>query len=274
MFWFGIVVTILWLTGICVAVYLSGKDVSTMDLNEIGDALAGAFAPIAFLWLFIATWMQRIELGLQRQELADTREVLREQREELQRSVEESNRQTGIMQRTLEATQSRDIYDEFRLLLYYLAKYVTDYYGKRLLYLKDEKDISQHIQLFAYSADPVDGRRLFDRSSNGVVTEQEHRIIDDLFHDMLHNLGLQITITSDILSDMEEYRLQNHRFEHFLGQIIARLKGIVKNESYRNVPLVVARMEALELELLLERLEAIQSEIKDALWPQPLADSI
>jgi hypothetical protein len=82
---------------------LSGK----LPLNSIGDVLAGFFAPLAFLWLFAATQLQRTELRLQREELADTRSVLNEQRIELERSAKESNEQTRIMQRTLEASQSR-----------------------------------------------------------------------------------------------------------------------------------------------------------------------
>lgn len=126
MFWFGVVTTVLWLIGLGALAYFDEADLRSLPLNNIGDALAGAFAPVAFLWLFIATWMQRIELGLQRQELADTRAVMDEQRKELERAAKESNHQTTIMQQTLEASQAREVYDELSLLLYFSAKRIFD----------------------------------------------------------------------------------------------------------------------------------------------------
>ncbi len=40
------------------------------DLNNIGDFLAGVFAPLAFLWLFIGIRVQSLELRIQAEELA------------------------------------------------------------------------------------------------------------------------------------------------------------------------------------------------------------
>lgn len=84
-----------------------GATPGRLPLNSIGDILAGFFAPLAFLWLFVATQLQRKELRLQREELADTRRVSGEQKAELKRSVEESNLQTAIMQKTLDASRSQ-----------------------------------------------------------------------------------------------------------------------------------------------------------------------
>jgi hypothetical protein len=39
-----------------------------MDPNAIGDTLSGSFAPLALLWLFTATMLQKEELKLQRQD--------------------------------------------------------------------------------------------------------------------------------------------------------------------------------------------------------------
>lgn len=130
MFKLGLALTIVWvLFGLAVLgtryaewLPLFGADDKHLALNAIGDTLAGFFAPLAFLWLFIATWLQRQELSLQRKELADTREVLDAQMEELKRSANESNMQTEIMNQTLFATIGRDVYESFSLNLYYLAR--------------------------------------------------------------------------------------------------------------------------------------------------------
>jgi len=94
-----------------------------LRLNEIGDIAAGIFAPLAFLWLFVATQLQRRELRLQREELEETRLVLAAQQKELEKAAVERNKQTEIMNRTLAQASSKDDYDLFGLDLYYLAKH-------------------------------------------------------------------------------------------------------------------------------------------------------
>lgn len=46
------------------------------SFNELGDFLAGAFAPVAFLWLIVAVYIQSRELAAQRAELSLTREEM------------------------------------------------------------------------------------------------------------------------------------------------------------------------------------------------------
>lgn len=93
-----------------------------LKLNDLGDVAAGIFAPLAFLWFFVATLLQRKELRLQREEIAETRTVLADQKRELEKSATESADQTEIMRKTLDATNSRNIYEEFNIKLYYLAR--------------------------------------------------------------------------------------------------------------------------------------------------------
>ena len=80
--WFGIVVTVFWISG--GLWYLSGIAKSTPDqeftLEVIGSFLEGAFAPLAFLWLVIG-------LFIQQRELANNSEALR-------RTSEQSEKQT------------------------------------------------------------------------------------------------------------------------------------------------------------------------------------
>lgn len=46
-----------------------------MEPNEIGDMLAGVFAPITFLWVALAVFLQRSELRSQREELEQNRVI-------------------------------------------------------------------------------------------------------------------------------------------------------------------------------------------------------
>lgn len=131
--WVGIVLTVAWLVAIGLIV---GRPAacegfesvpmwavwdwfgSCRDTNEIGDFLAGASAPIAFLWLVVAVFVQSHELQEQRRELALTRKEYEENRktaeatrveiaaqaEQARRSAEFMEKQTEI----LEAQRARE----------------------------------------------------------------------------------------------------------------------------------------------------------------------
>lgn len=74
------------------------------SLNELGDFLAGAFAPVAFLWLVAAVLIQaqelraqREELAMTRQELADSREVMKVQAEQARNQALQAQRQADFI---------------------------------------------------------------------------------------------------------------------------------------------------------------------------------
>jgi hypothetical protein len=105
----GCILTLIWLAG--VGLFLSTshsiEEIKTMKLNEFGDFLAGFSAPLAFLWLIVAVFMQRQELQLQRLELEHSRDVLKVQLEELRASAEKLDAQTNLIasqNETLQAT--------------------------------------------------------------------------------------------------------------------------------------------------------------------------
>lgn len=79
----GFGVTALWVvSNILLGIYVPG-DYSAMTLNEWGDFLAGASAPLALLWLVVGYFQHGEELRL-------NTEALNAQQEELRRQVEES----------------------------------------------------------------------------------------------------------------------------------------------------------------------------------------
>ena len=68
-----------------------------LDSNEIGDALAGLFSPVAFVWLVIAALMQRQELKLQREELKQQRKATKKMAKAQTRSVEIQDHQFAFL---------------------------------------------------------------------------------------------------------------------------------------------------------------------------------
>lgn len=76
----GGVVTVAYLFGVAVLVYVKRASLPGLELNAIGDFLAGVFGPIAFLWLVLGYMQQGRELKL-------SSNALREQASELRVSV-------------------------------------------------------------------------------------------------------------------------------------------------------------------------------------------
>jgi hypothetical protein len=59
---FGLTLTITWLTLIAGYSYLRWSDVRSLPPNSLGDFVAGICAPLAFLWLVVAVFLQKDEL--------------------------------------------------------------------------------------------------------------------------------------------------------------------------------------------------------------------
>jgi hypothetical protein len=95
--WLGAVLTAIYLLVMLKLVWGRVGTLQTMELNALGDFLAGAFGPVAFLWLVLGF----IQQG---QELRQGTEALTLQAMELKNSVEQ---QTIIAAATLEQTKSQ-----------------------------------------------------------------------------------------------------------------------------------------------------------------------
>lgn len=69
---------------------------SCMSPNEIGDTLAGIFAPLAFILLGAAVVIQSRELRAQQHEMAESREVFIEQRDLMAQQILEAKRSADL----------------------------------------------------------------------------------------------------------------------------------------------------------------------------------
>ena len=83
-----------------------------LDLNEAGDFFSGASAPLAFIWLVVAVFLQRSELQAQRKQLEQQMEELRLGREELK-----LNRDALMIQTKELRVQSESLKHQFDVLL-------------------------------------------------------------------------------------------------------------------------------------------------------------
>ncbi|MCP8884120.1 hypothetical protein NIM87_11450 [Devosia sp. XJ19-1] len=85
-----------------------------LEPNAIGDTSAGAFAPVAFIWLVTAVLLQRSELAAQRQELKDSREVAEAQVLEARNNVAFMAEQTQLLVQRDKAERQEQIDRELR----------------------------------------------------------------------------------------------------------------------------------------------------------------
>lgn len=93
------VATSLWIILWTVFLYSDWTNAKNMGFNEWGDFFAGAFAPLAFLWLVIGYFQQGEELSQNTRALEQQEEALKLQVEELRQSVEQQNKSATAQNR-------------------------------------------------------------------------------------------------------------------------------------------------------------------------------
>lgn len=90
------------------AIYVIG----CLEANEAGDYLAGFFAPLAFLWLAAAVFIQSRELREQRRELALTRREFELNREVAAEQAEAARAQAAEARRSADAFERQTRYSD------------------------------------------------------------------------------------------------------------------------------------------------------------------
>lgn len=96
-FW-GILCTVVYLLVIATTVAFKFENFIKLELNALGDFLAGAFGPIAFLWLVLGFLQQGRELKL-------STDALQLQAQELKNSVEQQSIMASAALQQIEAAQ-------------------------------------------------------------------------------------------------------------------------------------------------------------------------
>ncbi|WP_306027294.1 hypothetical protein [Stappia sp. MMSF_3263] len=97
--------------------------IGCLEANEAGDYLAGFFAPLAFLWLAAAVFIQSSELREQRRELALTRNEFALNRQVATEQAEAAKAQADAARKAAEmaAEQTSILRDEYESRLQYRA---------------------------------------------------------------------------------------------------------------------------------------------------------
>lgn len=84
----GVTITCIWFLGIYLFCFLNGYKLPE-SLNELGDFLAGIFAPVAFFWLILGYMQQGKQLDQNTKALEQQERALQLQIEEMKESVKQ-----------------------------------------------------------------------------------------------------------------------------------------------------------------------------------------
>ena len=211
----GIILTAVWLIIIFLVIYNKGfNQLSALELNEIGDFLAGAAAPLALLWFVIGYLLQTKELELQRNELEQNTAMLELQKDELEKQSEELQRQADILQEQLEIAQE----DRERAMLPNLLFRKVDITngGRRaVIVIKNTGSKIQDLQIILNNYAKAESAQLIEETNYEHSNEQIWRLL----------FSGDYTIKPELV------------------EIIFTLSFQVINETYWHVPCVMKNMK-------------------------------
>lgn len=122
---FGILITVLWLL-LIVVFAIFGDLTFPQSLNELGDFLAGIFAPIAFFWLVLG-YMQ------QAKQLEQNTQALKQQEQALQLQIEEM-RESVRQQKELVIVQNNQFESQLKMVepIFLISDYDFDLFGSEI----------------------------------------------------------------------------------------------------------------------------------------------
>ncbi|TGT63690.1 hypothetical protein EN813_009975 [Mesorhizobium sp. M00.F.Ca.ET.170.01.1.1] len=226
---FGVVLTLAYLGGLAYILAsdraessLHIKQPTEFTLNTFGDFLAGASAPLAFLWLFVATMVQSQELALQREELSLTRREFQQNREVAKQQADEAKSQAAFIGAQTKILQSAEIdklidvridgFMQDQWLLGSIAKRTEDREFDRINFgVKPDRGIGYAADAFASWAEAA---RSWDREKFIVYYEFEETK-NVKIGDALHHLRI-IKQNIENASEQKKAELENRGFEKLL----------------------------------------------------------
>lgn len=228
----GYVLTVVW--GLVVLGYALSRGSSIFDLvpNEWGDFFAGATAPLAFLWLAVAVFLQKHELELQRQELREARRAQELQAKETGALVERNTEAVGVARQSFAEDKRRAQEVQIGQLIDLLAKRIL-LYGSSIKIRLGENSF-----------------RLLDTEGC--------RDNDEIFPSVIRSLIA-------VVPRLREARLEADKvYAHQSIAAFSRIAGLIVGESEcGDFPVLKARVEMLELKRFGMLAKQVEEWLKD-----------
>ena len=196
-------VTIAWLLFIFCKIQ---KGIMPINLNEFGDFIAGAFAPLAFFWLVRGFYQQGIGLK-------QNSEALNLQAEELQKSTEALNLQVAELKITAEGQQELlKLTNEERLQKHFECEPGITVSLSEYSQTKEDRPIFEDDELIEIDTIDIGKFTLTVKSECNIG--RNIRIIDNMNNSLLKSKF-----------KLEENDFIQHKFEHYPKQLKEILEG-------------------------------------------------
>ena len=209
----------------CVYV-LFGRDLTAaeMPLNEIGDALAGAFAPLAFGWLVLGFYQQAKELRLNSQELKNSVDQFSSQSESMKETNELEKRKLAM------AEWDRLHLEMSSILASYLYAYSSDKIRKEIknrrfmaankgdIVAYEEKSISEFVEQSWVRYSQGD-KNTFFRTVNAHTSYSNKESLENFFAAREGKRGRYLQLQSKLTSLYQDDLLINNHYvsEEMIG---------------------------------------------------------
>jgi hypothetical protein len=246
----GRTASILWLLcgALVVIAYFFG--IHSWAPNNFGDTLAGVFAPLAFLWLVIATLLQRRELELQREELKlarmenrEAREIYKQQQKEMKETAAQTKRQAEAVEASNNINLTNVSYNNY-ITLYEVL--MTNVIGRRELFAVS------HIEEMKFA-----GRHQLLKLDFNILSDQNYAKI--------------IGIIDELIDSANEYLNRNNnlrKVKNFNSQVVDLKRLCIAVINYPENDLILNYNNALNItktlikfNTLVDRMEKLE-EIK------------
>jgi hypothetical protein len=239
---FAFTATAIWLLATAWVIY-RWWPMSTLEANQLGDFVAGAMAPLAFLWLAIAVILQTQELGLQRQELKQSREALELQAKETRALVQENAKLAEIASLTLAQQQHAQAEERLHKTL--------DGLTIKIIRIADK--------IFANNTSNNSRVHIFDTSLH--LNQAREKSIDDVYSVAGRHVG-QILKRLD---DTPEVRLpDSDRARMELPKLLGALQRANQMARDGNHETVLLRLDAIDMGLFITRLKKLVEKFDQA----------
>jgi len=187
-----------------------------LTANEIGDFLAGAFAPLAFIWLAFAVFIQARELRAQHKELSltrkelrlsravaeDAKEATRAQAEEARRSGDYFKKQTDILLYEDELRRFSEAKADYESILFAERNPISNI-NKVTFNVKNENVIGNPIYTIDAATPLKDLRTYFRIIENRNVSIGENSTPEEI-EECLRTLEELSTYHDEIFSDFHQ----------------------------------------------------------------------
>jgi uncharacterized protein YhaN len=225
----GVLATVAVLAGFCLVVLVLGKPVvaHSLSLNEVGDFFSGMAAPLAFIWLVVAVFLQRHELQAQREQLEQQREELRLSREQLVAQAAELRAQSHSLRHQEEILDEGRRLSNWRAQTHGLLRAITakvsglERLGSGRIWWNIFENTNLHEQFLTLDQFEELSHFLSESISNYLKNSpQETRYIPDLTRELIE-IGELITVS-------QSAGVSHHASGYELGSLLIQLERLQK----------------------------------------------